>query len=426
MLAVLRNRDYALLWFGQLVSVFGDWLLIVALPFAVYDLTGSALATGTLLMVQTLPRIAFGSFAGVLVDRWDRRRTMIVTDLLRGGVLLALLAVRAPDVVPALYVVAFVNATVAQFFTPAKSALLPRIVPDGQLTAANALDSFSDYLTRLVAPALGGVLYGLFGLRLSVGVDAASFAVSAACLAFLAATAGTREDGGAVGALSLLTALQEWREGLRFAAQHGAVRAIFVMMACVSIGAGVMSVAFVPFTREILGGGAAQRGLVLSAEGIGGLIGSVLLARVWERIPPATLIGVSGVGDALLLLAIVNFAGRVPISPVAFACALIAVAGITGVGLFVAANALLQRVIPDAYRGRVFGAYGTTRATMTLCGQGIAYLLIDRIGVVPTASLEGTMELVAAVLAFVLLRRAARETARSPQPITASLNATDH
>src|SRR5713101_2598217 len=97
MLSVLRQRNFGLLWFGQLISIIGDWVLFVALPFYVYDMTGSALATGTMFAAQLLPSLLLGSLAGVFVDRWNRKRVMIGADVLRGCVLLLLLVVRSPE-----------------------------------------------------------------------------------------------------------------------------------------------------------------------------------------------------------------------------------------------------------------------------------------------------------------------------------------
>jgi len=406
MLIVLRNRNYAFLWFGQLVSVFGDGMLTIALPFAVYDLTGSTLATGVMFMAQTLPRIVFASFAGVLVDRWDRRRTMIATDIVRGVTLLALLLVHSPDTIWVIYLVAFVNAAVGRLFLPAKNAMIPRLVSGEQLTAANALNSLSENATQLVAPALGGALYALYGLRFTAGIDAASFAVSAVCLVCLASSIGRPEGESTIVPLSVAVVWHEWREGIRFARTNAVVRAVFVGVGVVSVSEGILSVALVPFTRQVLGGGAATLGLIVSAQAIGGIIGSVIFGRVGDRLPPALTVGISGATDAVLLFAIFNLPGRVPISPVALAVALIAIAGAAVIGFFVFQNALLQRAVPDMYRGRVFGVYATVQAALMLCGQATVSLLESRIGVVPTISLGPVMEITGSALAFILLRRA--------------------
>src|SRR5512138_2159413 len=128
MLTVLHQRNFALLWFGQLISTAGDWVLLLALPFFVYSLTGSALATGIMFIVRALPRVLLGSVAGVYVDRWDRRRTMIIADLLRCFLLLAMMAVHTVADLWIIYLAAVLQSTISQFFTPAKNALIPRLV----------------------------------------------------------------------------------------------------------------------------------------------------------------------------------------------------------------------------------------------------------------------------------------------------------
>ena len=183
MLTVLRQRNFALLWFGQLISMAGDWFLFIALPFYVYNLTGSTLATGAMFIAQLLPSLLLGSVAGVFVDRWDRRRVMIVSDVLRGLVLLLLLAVHSTDLLWLIYLVAFAQSAVGQFFMPAKNAIIPRLVGGEDLIRANSLNATSDSLTRLIGPSLGGVMFAALGLSSVVIVDALSFFVSAIMIA---------------------------------------------------------------------------------------------------------------------------------------------------------------------------------------------------------------------------------------------------
>ncbi|HLZ09365.1 MAG TPA: MFS transporter, partial [Chloroflexota bacterium] len=167
-LSVLRRRDFRLLFLGGLVSSLGDWFLFIALPFYVYTLTGSALATGGTFIAESLPSILFGSVAGVFVDRWDRRRTMIVADLLRAVLLLGLLVVRSPETVWVVFAVSFTQSTIGQFFGPAKNALIPHVVGEEDLLAANSLSSTGSQLTMLIGPALGGGVLALFGISSSI------------------------------------------------------------------------------------------------------------------------------------------------------------------------------------------------------------------------------------------------------------------
>src|SRR5262245_31524405 len=164
MLNSLRQRNFALLWAGGLISGLGDMFLFLALPFYTYRLTGSTLATGAMFIVGTIPWVLLSSVAGVFADRWDRRRTLIGADLLRAVGLLPLLVVHSPATVWVIYVVAFAQSAIGQFFAPAKGALIPGIVGQRHIVAANALGALSDRLTGLLGPALGVALQEVLGL----------------------------------------------------------------------------------------------------------------------------------------------------------------------------------------------------------------------------------------------------------------------
>src|SRR6476620_2791013 len=205
MLAVLRQRNFALLWAGGLISMLGDWLLFIALPFYIYDLTGSALATGAMFIAETLPILLFGSIGGVFADRWDRKKTMIVADLLRAALLLLLLAVRSPEWLWAIYLVGFVQSSVGQFFNPAKGALIPQLVDESLLMPANSLNSLGVEITRLIGAPLGGALMTMMGLASVVVLDCVSFVISALLIGLIAtpragqpAPAATPDAGVAV------------------------------------------------------------------------------------------------------------------------------------------------------------------------------------------------------------------------------------
>ena len=417
MLAVLRQRNFALLWFGQLISLVGDWVLLLALPFFVYELTGSTLATGGMFIALTLPRVALGSVAGVFVDRWDRRRTMIAADLARAAVLLLLLLVRSPGQVWLVYVAAFLETTISHFFFPAKNALLPRLVGEEQLVPANSLNSLSESLTRLVGPALGGVLFSALGIGPVVAIDSASFLVSGLLIALLTVPAAQQTQGAPIvqagqaeGAAGLAAVGREWLEGLRLVARKRVIAVVFAIVGLAMVGEGILVVLLVPWTKAQLGGGSAELGWLLSAQAIGGLLGSLLVGRVGARVAPARLIAFAGVVDGLAIVAIAN----APSLPVAMA--LIALAGLPAVGLFVSINALLQGAADDRFRGRVFGAFGTITALAQLVGMGLGGALGDRLGVVPMISVDGVLYVLAGFVALALLDGGLRRRAGAEVP----------
>jgi len=170
MFRVLKSSAFRNLWVGGMISTVGDMALLIALPYHVYNLTRSMLATGGTFIAQVLPRLVLGSMAGVFVDRWDRK--MIACDIARAVVLLPLLIVQRPELVWLVYAVVLAESILSQFFAPAYAALLPRVVERDALVAANSLRSAGDATVRLVAP-----------LPLVVLLDAGTYLVSALLIA---------------------------------------------------------------------------------------------------------------------------------------------------------------------------------------------------------------------------------------------------
>ncbi len=408
MFGVLRQRNYALLWIGQLISVFGDWVLLIALPFYIFDLTGSALATGAMFMAANLPRVLLGSVAGVFVDRWNRKRTMIAADLLRAALILILLTVHSIHWLWIVYLVAFTQALIAQFFTPAKNAVIPLLVGESDLIPANTLNSLSENLTRLIAPALGGALFGLFGLASIVWIDSVSFLISGLLIAGIVLPARARNMTSASRGRSWTAVWGEWRDGMRLMRADPTITAVFAATGAAMIGEGFFTVMLVPFVKEILHGGPQDFGLLASAQAIGGLIGSLFIGRIGRTVRPGILIPLSGFLFGLSDIALANLPGRGGLPPLLVGVVAISLAGAPVVGFSVGLQTLLQSSVADAYRGRVFGAYGTTIAFMTLVGQAMASVFGNRFGVVPIFTLAGCFEFLGGLVAFVLLRRASR------------------
>ncbi len=404
MLGILRQRNFALLWFGGLISMTGDWVLFIALPIYVYTLTGSALATSVMFIAQRIPSLLLGSVAGVFVDRWDRKRTMVIANLLLALGLLPLLAVQSVEQLWIVYVVAFVESALGQFFSPAENALLPQLVGEEQLIAANSLNTLNDNLARLVGPALGGVVAGLVGLSGVILLDAASFLVAGALIALISgaptrASRAVAAPSNAVGAW--VGVWREWLAGLRLVRYERPIMVVFVILAITSLGEGIMGVLFVVFVNQVLGGGALEIGWLMSAQAIGGLLGGLLVGGASRLLTPARLIGLSGILFGMLDLAIFNYPAY--ISGLALGLILFAVVGIPGVGFMTGVNALLQTSVADQYRGRIFGALGTTQGLLMMIGTVSAGVLGDRLGVVTVLNMQGCGYILAGLIALTLL-----------------------
>jgi MFS family permease len=413
MLVVLRQRNFALLWFGQLISLTGDYVLIVALPFYTYQLTGSVLATGVMFLVQALPGLFLGSLAGVFVDRWDRRWTMIASDLLRAGVLLFLLLVRSRDLVWIIYAVAFTEQLISLFFIPAKGAIIPSLVEEQHLMAANSLNSTSDAITRLVGPPLGGALLALLGLSSTVFIDSASYLVSALMILLIAMPARSLPAGEALvvsqkeevaqkreaGMLVTLAGVwREWLDGLRLVIHERILLTLFVAGAIIMLSQGIINVLIVVFVKAILRGDASTFGLLITFQGIGMLAGAVLVGQLGKRLKPGYLLALGTAPAGMAVLAIVNVANIV------LTLALITVVGVLVVSFFITEQTLLQSAVADEYRGRVLGAYSTTSSLFYILGIGCGSVLGGLLGVVGALDIAGGLFALTGVVALLMLR----------------------
>jgi MFS family permease len=428
MLALLRDRDFARLWLAGAVSMTGDWVILVALPVQVYALTGSTLATGGSFAAYVLPRLLFGSFAGALVDRWDRRRTMVLSDLARAALTLPLLLVSSGDAVWVAYVVVFGHSAFGQLHAPAEAALLPRLVEHERLVPANALGQGTGGAIRLFGPALGGLLAGGVGFGAAVLVDAASFAAAALLVAGIrggavaepaasasATAVGAREVGARPGApagrgpawwmpagwLSRVgqpALLRETLDGVRMVLRARVLSAVFLCDSLVALAYGFVYVLLVAFVSEALGGGAPEYALIAAAQGIGGVAGSLLIARLGAAAGPLRLfcVGLLAMGVAFVL--------AFRSSQLWLVVPFMALAGFAMVGWTVGARTLMQRAVPDAYRGRVLGAYATTGAALQIAGIGLASVLGDAVGVTTVLRAATAIYLLAALVALVGLR----------------------
>ena len=405
MLAVLRQRNFALLWTAGLISLTGNWMLYVALPLTVYELTGSALATSGIFVAYRATGVALGSVAGVFVDRWDRRRTMVAANLVQGVVLLPLLLVDSPGRVWLVYVVAVAVTVGGVFFQPAENALLPRLVGDEHLVVANSLNALNNNLARLIGPPLGGGVVALAGLRGAALADAVSFGLAAALIAGIAASgrpapAGARAAPDVGGAWRRFW--REWGRGLSAIRRDRVLSVVFGLAAVMSLGEGVFGVLIVVFTAEVLGGGAAELGWLMAGQAVGGLIGAALLASSRRVLPPARLLGWGAVALGVIDLLIFNYPAFVP--GIALGLALFVVVGVPATAIGTGVTTLLQTTTDDAHRGRVFGALGTTSGLTFIVSALAAGGLSERLGVVPVLNVQGIAYIVAGLAGLAFLR----------------------
>ena len=412
MMATLRNRNFFLLWSGGLISMIGTWMLLAALPFYIYSVTGSALATSGLLMAYLAPGALFGSVAGVFVDRWDRKRLLVIGNLIQAAIIPLLLLVDANGWIWLVYVVAFLESTVNQFLGPAENALLPTLVDEEPLVSANSMNALNDNLARIVGAALGGILLGTVGFRNVVLLDALSFLAAAALITFVVVKPVVQATA-AEAAANVSRWLQVWREwigGLRLVAEDNILRNLFIVNGVAKEGDAILSALLAVFAQDVAGFTAADFGWLLTARGVGGIVGGVVIAQVGPRLSNIVMISGGLILSGLAVLAMVLF------PTLTVVVVLMILAGPALMAWIISMQTVLQQATEDSYRGRVFGAYGTTSTILMFIGSGLAGVMADSLGSSSLMASAAVIYVIAGLLGWVLLSKPLSQAAAPATP----------
>jgi MFS family permease len=416
-----RTPDLRLLLGAGLVSLTGDWLLGVGLAYAVYALTGSTIASAATLLSAFIPQVVVGSVAGVFVDRWDRKRTMVVCNLLLAAGLLPLLLVTDVGRIWVVYVVLALEACVEVFFGPAEQALLPNVVADEDLLAANAVNAQVRDISRLVGSGLGGVAAAIGGIGAVALADAATFLVGALLVSRIrtpgrptearaearAEAAAEDDDAAHVVRGRFGTLVGEWRVGLRTVATNHVVRSLVIALLITSVGEGIMGTLFAPYVRHVLHGSAPVYGVITGVQAIGGILGGFVVAVVADRWSPVSMVWIGAILFGLVDLAIFLYP-LLWVTPWPAAVGMIVV-GLPGAAVIAGVMTLFQRNTTDDRRGRVFSLLSLAQAVSVVVGATLAGLLGGAVGIMPILALQGAGYVVAGLLLFVLLDRSAAE-----------------
>ena len=367
----LRIRDFRLLFSGETVSVLGDQFHFVALAWLALQLTGSGLALGTVLMTAAIPRAVFMLVGGAFSDRFSPRSLMLGSNVIRGVVVgvLAVLVLTERAELWHLYVLAGIFGVVDAFFYPALNTIVPMLVPERQLSPANALVQSSQQITGLIGPALAGALIGVVQTGPAFVIDALSFGVAAVALLLIA---GGRRHADPAAEGDRPNVLATIGSGVRAAWADPAIRSIVVLIGAFNFAfTGPVSVGFAFLAEDRFHGGSAAFGLLFSAFGAGALIGAIGAGSIAR--PPR--LGALFMAVALALgigLALIGLAPSLPV-----ALGIIGVMGLLIGFINVHAIAWLQARTPEAIRGRVMSLVTLASVGLAPVSLAVAGALID-------------------------------------------------
>jgi predicted MFS family arabinose efflux permease len=389
-----RNRDFRALFFASVISLGGDWFLWVAINGLIFEVTGKALYVGLAILAQEFAFFLASPIGGVLADRVDRRKLMIVCDLARAVICVAFLLV-GRDTLWLAYVLLPLLASFAAPFDPAFSAATPNVVEPEDLPPANALNGSLWGTMLAVGAGLGGLISAKFGADTAFLVNAASFLVSAALLSsirrrFSEVRKETTDHPGAIEAT---------RETWRFARQDHRVLSLLAVKFGFGAAAGLL--ALIPvMALDVFESGNVGFGILMAARGVGALIGPFLGHRIagpgHHRLFPAIGLSLAVFGLGYMAL------GAAP--SLAIAAVTICVAHLGGGSQWMLSTYGLQVLVPDHIRGRIFG-FDYMLITMSLSLSAVmASAVADQIGAPITVTILGGVALAWAGVWFVLSR----------------------
>ena len=392
---VVRSPSYAPLWLGQLLSSFGDTLHYVALVVLVYQLSGQGVAVAALVAAEVVPVLLLGPFAGVVIDRFDRRGVLVGADLFRAALVASLVW---PQGLWHVYLVAAGLVVGGTFFAPTMQAVIPVLTSEDERLAANSVNWSTGRLVQIVGAAVAGGLVGVLGAAPAFAVNAATFLMSAALVARLRipphggqlARDATRGLAGYLG---------DARAGLAYALSDRFVSRPLVVQALASLAVGATGAMLVVLAEVHLGLSPAGFASLIGAIGAGALLGPLipnLLARDyrdarWLFVPYI----VRGVGDVALAI----------FTPLPVALAILFVYGLSTSAGIVVFNSAIQDAVSEHVRGRVYTLLDVTWNAMRLLSLLVGGLAVDRVGVQPLYWTGGILLVLAGILGLMLLRR---------------------
>jgi len=385
MLRALRARNYRLFFIGQGISLIGTWMTRVAMSWLVYRLTNSALLLGVVGFASQIPTFLLTPLTGVLADRWNRHRILLVTQGLAmvHALVLAWLALSGRVTVPQLIALSVVQGIVNAFDIPARQAFVVELVSrKDDVGNAIALNSSIFNAARLIGPSIAGVVIAALGEGSCFFIDGVSYlAVLAALLAMRLPSRTSRRHNGPV--------LRELRDGLRYAFGSPPIRAILLFVGWVSLLGLPYTVLLPVVAKDILHGGAHTLGFLMAASGVGAVGGAMYLASRKNVLGLGRVIAVSG---AVFSCALILFGwSRTHMSDLL----LMTVIGFASIVQLASGNTVLQTMVEDDKRGRVMSLYATAVIGMAPFGSLLAGSLASRLGVPQTLMLGGMACLIA-------------------------------
>ncbi|MEJ5202150.1 MAG: MFS transporter [Anaerolineales bacterium] len=394
---LFSNTNFLLLWLGHLIAYIGDYFILLAVPIVVERLTGSTLMVGLSVISEAIPMLMLGPVAGVFIDRWNRKRIMIMSCVVRAMLVLILLVVQRADQVWFFYLVGFLMSTVSRFFSPAMNALLPLIVEDpDDLLNANGLMQLVMTVGLLAGPALAGFIIDSWGASAAYWVESVCLMIAAAMNMFVHVP--KRKELTQNPAHDISSVLNELWEGIGYLFSNRTMFGVLVVLLVTQLGFGAINVVWVPYLQRTFGIGPKGLGIVDAAQGLGMIFGGIALGFLSKRLVKTTLAGGGAVVIGIFFAAIGLAPGFIYVIVFSF---------LVGFGFVPAQSAimtLIQLAVPNQKLGRVSSANLALRSASGLISMALAAAFAEAIGHRTVYVLCGLIVVLGGILAFIAIR----------------------
>jgi len=381
---LLKDKNFFLMWFSQIVSNFGDRLNQMALIGLIYIRTpGSTIEMAKLMSFTIIPVFIIGPIAGIYVDRWNRKVTMIACDIIRGGLvlLIPLIIKYSTNMVP-IYIIVFVIFSVTRFFVPSKLSIIPDIVHKDKLLLANSLSSTTMMIATIVSFGFSGIIVSVFGPQAGFYIDSASYFVSAGLVFFVAVRLKEKVESDKAGikisGISRKTVIGDIKEGLDYLKGHKDIRMVANTMFLLMAGVGSIYIVIIVFIQEALRSSTKYLGLLVMFLGIGLFLGSIVYGKFGSRFSKRRVINFGLLTAGLVVVLFTVCLEFIPSFPVAAALSM--ALGIFSAPIIVSSNTLLHEVMQDEMRGRIFSSLEIIMHVGFLLFMFIASLTAEKLG----------------------------------------------
>nr|WP_275661808.1 MFS transporter [Lentibacillus sediminis] len=386
----MHNKPFALLWSGQSISFFGLAIYYTCLPFLIFHVGGGAVELGLAHSFFIIPQIIFLLISGVYVDRWSKRKVLIICDVIRGAAVLGITLLLLSDmlVLPHIYILTGLMGLLSTFYRPAVRGIIPRIVRKNQLISANSLRSISQEVSEMVGPVIGGTLVASIGLYAAYSINTVTFLLSALFVSFI-----TLQSEKRISEQNTPTSFwKDFKNGWNAIRERAWLGASILLGSLSNIGIASFDVIILPVFAEMSFSGVETYGWFLAALAIGALSCAALIGRL-ERISHRGILyyafmALSGV--CVLLLSLTPF--------LTLALLLLAIIGFSLTAFVIIWDSAVQELLDEKVLGRITSFQMFGGLALLPVGYSLFGYLIENLGTTLSMSLAGLIIIIVSLL----------------------------